>query len=204
MGSEKFMNVFDRIFEMTWDTEMWYKSKSGENIDPDCKVMFHNNQALFMDCTFFYLKDFRSMESDFGILPFPKYNEQQEKYYSRMEGCDLFFSPMSATEEFLDRASVILEALSSDSAKNLIPVYYDLALKTKFTRDEESSEILDLLFENRVYDLGDTIWGDKLRDPVIAPMMQNNKRELASKLESIEKTMDKQIEIIVEAFEKLD
>ena len=144
------------------------------------------------------------MESDFGILPFPKYNEQQEKYYSRMEGCDLFFSPMSAPAESLERASVILEALSSDSAKNLIPVYYDLALKTKFTRDEESSEILDLLFENRVYDLGDTIWGDKLRDPVIAPMMQNNKRELASKLESIEKTMEKQIGIIVEAFEKLD
>ena len=204
MGSEKFMNVFDRIFEMTWDTEMWYRSKSGENIDPDGINMFQNNQALFMDCTFFYLKDFRGMESDFGILPFPKYTEDQERYYSRMEGCDLFFAPLSASASDLERSSVILEALASDSAKNVVPVYYDLALKTKFTRDEESAEILDLLFENRVYDLGDTIWGDKLRDPVIAPMMQNNKRELASKLESISNTMTKQIDIVVEAFEKLD
>jgi hypothetical protein len=204
MGSEKFMNVFDRIFEMTWDTEVWYRSKSGENIDPDHTIMFHNDQALFMDCTFFYLKDFRGMDSDFGILPFPKYTKEQEHYYSRMEGCDLFFAPMSAPAESLERTSVILEALASDSAKSVVPVYYDLALKTKFTRDEESAEILDLLFDNRVYDLGDTIWGDKLRDPIVAPMMQNNKRELASKLESIENTMKKQIDIVVEAFEKLD
>ena len=204
MTGERFFEVFERIFAMTWDNDSWFANTWGENIPAQHLEMFQNNQALFMNCTFFYLASLRNMESDFGILPYPKYNAQQEKYYSRMEGCDLFFAPISAPQEALDRTSVILEALASDSAANVVPVYYELALKTKFTRDEESAEILDLLFENRIFDLGDTAWGDRIRDPIFAPMFQSNNRNLASRLESIERTVDQLIERTVEAFERLD
>jgi hypothetical protein len=172
--------------------------------DNELLNMFQNNQALFMDCTFFYLTSLRNMESDFGILPYPKYTAQQDKYYSRMEGCDLFFMPISAPQENLDRTSVILEALCSDSAKSVVPVYYDIALKTKFTRDDESAEIIDILFENRVFDLGDTAWCDKVRDPIFASMFQRNNRDLVSKLESLDKTVGTLIEKTVDAFERLD
>ena len=144
------------------------------------------------------------MNSDFGILPYPKYNEQQDKYYSRMEGCELFFAPISADQTALDRSSVILEAMASESAKSVIPVYYDLALKTKFARDAESEEILDILFANRVFDLGDTAWCDQVRDPVFASMFKNNNRDLVSKLDSLEKTIGKLIDKTVTAFESLD
>ena len=154
MGTEKFLEIFRRIYEMTWDNGSWFYTTSGENIPADLLTMFQNNQALFMDCTFFYLKSLRSMESDFGILPYPKYSEQQEKYYSRMEGCELFFAPISATPEGLIRSSVVLEALASESAKTVVPVYYDLALKNKFARDEESAEMLDLILSTRSFDLG--------------------------------------------------
>jgi hypothetical protein len=204
MGTEKFMEVFGRIYSMTWDNNSWFVNTSGENIPPDLRTMFQNDQGLFMDCTFFYLKSLRSMDSDFGILPYPKYTEQQEKYYSRMEGCELFFAPISASQEALDRSSVILEALSSESAKTVIPVYYDLALKTKFTRDEESAEIIDTLFENRVFDLGDTAWCDKVRDPIFAEMFKKNNRDLVSKLDSLNKTLDTLITKTVDAFESLE
>ena len=144
------------------------------------------------------------MESDFGILPYPKYNAQQDKYYSRMEGCDMFFAPISASQDALDRTSVILEALSSESARNVIPVYYDLALKTKFTRDEESAEIIDLLFENRIFDLGDTAWGDRIRDGVFEGMFRANNRAIVSRLDSLENTVSTLIERTVEAFMNMD
>jgi hypothetical protein len=204
MGTEKFLEVFQRIYEMTWDNSSWFVTTSGENIPPDLLKMFQNNQALFMDCTFFYLSSLRNMESDFGILPYPKYTEQQEKYYSRMEGCELFFAPITASQESLDRASVILEALSSDSAKSVVPVYYDLALKTKFTRDNESAEIIDILFENRVFDLGDTAWCDKVRDPIFAEMFKKNNRDLVSRLDSLDRTIGTLITKTVDGFEKLD
>ena len=204
MGTEKFIEVFERIYSMTWDNNSWFVTSAGDNIPPDHIAMFQNNQALFMDCTFFYMSSLRNMESDFGILPYPKYTESQDKYYSRMEGCELFFAPISAAQEDLDRSSVILEALSSESAKSVIPVYYDLALKTKFTRDDESAEIIDILFENRVFDLGDTAWCDKVRDPIFAEMFKKNNRNLVSKLDSLDKTVGTLITKTVEAFEKLD
>jgi hypothetical protein len=204
MGTEKFLEVFQRTYEMTWDNNSWFVTTAGENVPPDLLRMFQNNQALFMDCTFFYLSSFRNMESDFGILPYPKYTEQQEKYYSRMEGCELFFAPITAPQESLDRSSVILEALSSDSAKSVVPVYYDLALKTKFTRDNESAEIIDTLFENRIFDLGDTAWCDKVRDPIFAEMFKKNNRDLVSKLDSVNRTIDTLITKTVDAFEALD
>ncbi|MCL2775746.1 MAG: extracellular solute-binding protein [Oscillospiraceae bacterium] len=204
MGAENFMNIFQKIFAITWDNNSWFVNTSGDNIPAAHLTMFQNNQGLFMDCTFFYLKSLRSMESDFGILPYPKYDEQQSQYYSRMEGCELFFAPVTASQETLDRSSVILEALSSESAKTVIPVYYDLALKTKFTRDNESAEILDTLFANRVFDLGDTIWCDKVRDPIFATMFQKNNRDLVSKLDSLDKTVSDLIDKTVAAFEKLN
>lgn len=203
MGTEKFLEVFQRIYAMTWDNNSWFVTTSGENIPPELLTMFQNDQGLFMDCTFFYLKSLRSMESDFGILPYPKYNAQQDKYYSRMEGCELFFTPISAPQDGLDRTSVILEALSSDSAKTVVPVYYDVALKTKFTRDDESAEIIDILFENRVFDLGDTAWCDKVRDPIFAEMFKKNNRDLVSKLDSLDKTVGTLIDKTVVAFESL-
>ena len=204
MESEKFLEVFGRIYSMTWDNNSWFVNTDGSNIPPDLRNMFQNDQGLFMDCTFFYLKSLRSMDSDFGILPYPKYNEQQDKYYSRMEGCELFFAPITSSQESLDRSSVILEALSSESAKTVVPVYYDLALKTKFTRDEESAEIIDILFENRVFDLGDTAWCDKVRDPIFAEMFKKNNRDLVSKLDSLNKTLNTLITKTVAAFESLE
>jgi hypothetical protein len=204
MSGERFYQVFERIFAMTWDNDSWFVTTTGENIPAEHLVMFQNNQALFMNCTFFYLASLRNMESDFGILPFPKYNAQQERYFSRLEGCDLFFAPISASPEDVERTSVILEALASDSAVHLIPVYYELSLRTKFTRDEESAEILDLLFENRVFDLGDTAWGDRIRDGIFEGMFRGNNRNLVSRLEAIENTVDQLIERTVGAFLSFD
>ena len=48
----------------------------------------------------------------------------------------------------------ILEAISRESKKQLVPAYYDVALQGKITRDEDSKEMLDLIFNNRMYDIG--------------------------------------------------
>ena len=36
------------------------------------------------------------------------------------------------------------------------PAYYDVALSGKFTRDEESAEMLEIIRRHRVYDFGMT------------------------------------------------
>ena len=38
-------------------------------------------------------------------------------------------------------------------AESVIPTYYELVLKRKTIRDEESAQMLDIIFSNRIYDL---------------------------------------------------
>lgn len=194
MDSSKFNDVFNRIFEMTWDTNIWYTAGTTETI-------FRNNQALFMNTSAFLLNNLRDMEVDFGILPYPKYTETQEKYLSRIEGVSCSLIPISATEKMLERTSVILEALASESLQTVLPAYYDVALKVRNTRDVESEEILDLIFAGRVFDLGDALWTSNIRDGIFAPMFTNNDRNLISKLESFREIVNTQVNNAITAFD---
>ena len=100
-----------------------------------------------------------------------------------------------------ERTSAVLEALASSSAQTVEPAYYDITLKKQAARDNDSSEMLDIIFQNRVFDLGDTVWCDVLRDGVFESMLMNEDRALASKLESVTNVLNGKIEASIEAFQ---
>jgi len=97
---------------------------------------------------------FRTMDIDFGIIPLPKYDEAQDDYFSPVStGCANFIS-FPATMVEAERNGLIVEALSCESLYTLTPAFYDVTLTGKAVRDEESLEMLDIIFNNRVWDLG--------------------------------------------------
>ena len=50
------------------------------------KNMFMEDRALFYGEVLSYIINVRAMETAFGVLPLPKYNEQQDHYYTNCEG----------------------------------------------------------------------------------------------------------------------
>ena len=163
--------------------------------------MFENNQALFNNSTFFYISALRSMEADFGIIPYPKYDEIQDGYFSRVEGGRASAVPVTATDT--EMISVIMEAMSSASYDLVIPAYYEIALKGKVSRDAESEDMLDIIMNGRIYDLGDTYWCDQLRDGVFEPMFKANNRNFVSKMEAAKPKLDEAIGKAIAAFEAI-
>lgn len=200
VGDESFLNILLEIYELTWDTGLWYVEPDRFNIPQTSIDLFSQNQALMMDSTFYHVEAFRDMEADFGILPYPKYDQAQANYLSRIEGCELPFIPSNLSDTDADMASAVLEAMASHSHNYTIPVYYETYLKTKNTRDSESAEMLDIIFENRVFDLSDTIWCDSIRDTFIRLSFEANDRNIASKIASNEKTVQADIDKIVKGF----
>jgi hypothetical protein len=98
------------------------------------------------------VRDLRAMPTDFGILPTVKFDDAQENYYTYVEFNGLCVSiPMNADLEF---AGFITEALAYESGTVLMPAFYDLCLTSKVLRDDESEEMLDIIFNNKVYDIG--------------------------------------------------
>ncbi len=194
---EHFYEVFQKVFEVMWDGENWFENYSGDNDVPSqCIQMFSQNQALFLDCSFNFVKNLRSMETDFGIVPYPKWDKEQEQYHSRVS---YFFSlVIPNTCPNTDLTGAVLEVMNCYSANEVIPAYYDQSLQGKIARDEESQAMLDIIFNNRIADLGDTTFCDLIRDGVIAGMFGGDNRNMSS-LTSKSKSINKKISNYLES-----
>ena len=163
---------------------------------------FEENRALFMWVRLRVIEWFRGMDSDFGILPMPKFNEGQERHYSAVNTWSgaLLGVPRSAYN--LERISIILEALAAESRYTLQPAYYDIVLTRQFTRDEESEEMLDIIFANRVYDVA-AVYG--IGDAWIGFIgLADRRTHVTTFFERNEPRMLRDIEQLVDTFEAMD
>ncbi|MCI8387489.1 MAG: hypothetical protein HFE63_03360 [Clostridiales bacterium] len=117
-------------------------------------LSFRDNLCVFapgtMDMTINY---FREKTNEYGILPYPKLDESQDDYYTMVDG---YHSALGVPKTIDDPefVGIITEALNAETYKSVYPAYYEVALKTKYTYDDESVAILDKLVENRVFDFG--------------------------------------------------
>ena len=119
---------------------------------------FKDSRAIFYDIDIGSMCDMRDSDVDFGILPVPKYSEGQERYYVYAYPFFPFLSvPNTMAGEELEMAGAVLEAIASESYRTLTPAFYSIALENKFTRDEESYEMLEIIMRSRIYDL--LYWG---------------------------------------------
>ena len=131
------------------------------------------------------------MESDFGIVPYPKYSADQASYATRLCYYMPTVVPVTKTGEELERCGVMLEALASEYAVRVIPAYYDVVLQNKVARDEESQGMLDIIFASRVVDIGDSTLCDKLRDGPLRQLFEAKSTDLASLVKRQEKIINK-------------
>ena len=127
------------------------------------KMCFGNGHALFFQECMQCVIRLRSYDVEFGVVPFPMFNEEQGEYYAHMnEVGGMVCIPTSVVDENLEEVGAIIETMAAYSVDTLTPAYYDISLISKSTRDEESRPMIELILANRVYDLGyvfESAWG---------------------------------------------
>jgi hypothetical protein len=97
----------------------------------------------------------RNMIDPYGIIPIPKLEESQEKYYTYLHDQFTALAIVSTVgDEKLEMLGAFLEAMASESYKTLVPTYYEIALKSRYARDEESGKMLDLIYSSIYIDAG--------------------------------------------------
>jgi hypothetical protein len=157
-------SVFGRLSEILSDPTLtlgsWNMGKirgevKGEPGWYPIEHKFLENTVLFVDIDVGIMMDFRAMESDFGVVPVPKYDESQPSYsvyaypFYPMLTIPSSYAGDGESVEFI---GTMMEALASASYKHLTPAFYDTAFATKYTRDDESIEMLDIVLRSRIYD----------------------------------------------------
>ena len=124
---------------------------------PAVTTWFANGGALFRSTTLEPVpRDLRALDVNFGILPFPMLDETQGRYYTLTEEYSRAFSvPVTADMEMV---GLVLESLAVESVEGVKPAFYDVVLNGKVVRDDESKEMLDIIFANKIFDIG--LFGD--------------------------------------------
>ena len=116
--------------------------------------MFDNNQVAYYLTTLNTVPKHRDSETDFGILPIPKYDAEQADYGHLVAPFHCQFLCVPFFIEDAERTSGILEELAYDGKQYLTPAYYEETLVGQNVRDDESAEMLDIIFSSAIYDIG--------------------------------------------------
>jgi hypothetical protein len=99
------------------------------------------------------LVDMRAEEDDFGVIPLPKYDDNELKYHSWLSDNTIVCSmPITTPEDRIDMNCAVLECMASEGKRLLLPAYYESALKKKYTRDEMSIKMLDIIHDGATTD----------------------------------------------------
>ena len=99
------------------------------------------------------------MEQDYGVLPFPKYDENQAKFLSGSIGhytalAVPYTIVWDMSGERLRMTGALLEALSAENCNSVKKPYYDDIVTHHNVTDGDSVEMINLIMDGRVYDLG--------------------------------------------------
>ncbi|MCL1792811.1 MAG: extracellular solute-binding protein [Oscillospiraceae bacterium] len=157
------------------------------------ELMFHINQLMFSF-------ELRNMDADFAILPYPKYDENQNKYYSTMSHWWSRFTIVPTTCADTEKTGNILSAMGYYSQKYVMPAYYDVSITNKLIRDEDSLEMLNLILDNRTYDLAYIYdWGGTIG--IFGNILYSGRADtFASEFEKKENVIAAAIQKTIEAF----
>jgi hypothetical protein len=147
--TEKAQNAAEKIYHLYWDTTGTFVKRQDYGIPI---LMFRDGCALFTTTWFSNAYDtFREMNDDYIIIPYPKWDEAQEKYLTGlMDNYSVLSIPITASDP--EMVSLITEALNMEANRVMYPAYYEQALQYKLARDPRSIEMLDLLMNGRNVD----------------------------------------------------
>ncbi|MHB1153784.1 MAG: hypothetical protein ACYCWE_08885 [Eubacteriales bacterium] len=144
LNTEKFADIVSRVKTFCYENP---SVLTGAHADENkIRDMFINSQLLLYSGFLCNAPELRDMKDDFGILPFPKWDEAQTNYYTTVRGDNYFMGiPISVPKEDYDFVGLTTEVIAYYGYTLVHPATYETTLKAKLTRDDDSIEMIDLL-----------------------------------------------------------
>jgi hypothetical protein len=196
-GINKASDLLDKVLNIYYVNHATYASPPGsEFLGMDC---FKAGRGLFYGEVVQYIVALgKEMEADFGVLPIPKYNQQQEDYITWTNGICSTTSITKAAQD-LEKLGKTLEILAILSYQKVTPAFYDTVLQRKSVRDEESAGMLDIIFKTRTYDL--SMYYDMGLEPLFKQSVNGNKKNFTSTYSKQEAKTEKKLAQLIKKFE---
>jgi len=168
--------------------------------------MFVDGDILFWLDSTGAVSALREQEVEFGIVPYPKGNVNQEyRTYAQSGMGSAVYVPRNVKDP--SKVDIIVEAMAALSQKHVKPAFYDKMLKGRSTYDSESREMIDIISSTKVYDLIDIFSGGNMNTRgdyinLIDRAIKHDSSSLASSYRSTAKVTSIKINQIIRSIAK--
>jgi len=151
IDTEQFINATNKAAEILYD--------KGKYLPTDRPRECFYEQEFMKGRTLMIIDElkgadiFREMDTTFGILPMPKYNESQENYYC----IPIFQIPVlviPSTNSRPDFTGIILDAWAYVSNRDVTPAFFDISVSQKQLRNEDSIDMLQIIKSSGSFEVG--------------------------------------------------
>ncbi len=197
MMNEKNSDIADRIYRFFYESEgklaIYESSTYFTNI-------FTSGNSLFLAGNFYNADALRDMKQSYGFLPMPKADEAQANYITVIHNSMRDYA-LPANCQKPDAVCAVLEELAFRSHRDILPVYVENTLKIKYTRDEKSAQMIDIILDNTYCDFAyiyNTYTG--LLPEIPRYMIKEQNNAFASLFEAKRSAAEAAIEELVDSF----
>ena len=163
-----------------------------------------NNELTFMSGYYYSSTLLRDMKADYGIIPYPKLDDNVKQYYSLFHNSTQLIS-IPVTCKQTDTVTACIEAIAAENYRTVTPAYYEVALKSKYTRDEISGQIIDLIRDGMTTDFV-YIYAAVLQNAglVMRDLAAKNDKNFASFYKTNESAYQSKLADLIAAFQKVE
>lgn len=202
-GSDRTYSVTQKIMDMMYDSSLAlnHHKYEGQKVLENWQI-FSEGRGLFMWIRLGAVIGLRASEVDFGILPTPKFDETQDRYYSSVNQHTSTCVVIPKSNPDVERTAIILEALTAESRYTVLPAYLEKSLIGKYKRDDESEGMIKLILDTTVVDIG-LYYDFGGFSSAYAELARKDSRDIASLYEKSETKMQKDIDKFIEKFENI-
>ena len=146
-NSERNVAVIEKLIQVFHGTSgVWL---SDVNVDNAYKY-FAQDESLLYTCRFSNLVSaaMREMESDYGVLPLPKFDTDQKEYVTNIQSsATITCLPKTVPNSRIDMVDAVLEGWASEAYRVVLTPFIETALKLKYSRDALSGQVIDIVFD---------------------------------------------------------
>lgn len=200
---ERMTTLIEKVYALCFENPGCYVAGATEG--SIALAAFKEDRALYTTMAMSSVRtDLAEMESDFGILPYPKLNEAQSEYGTRVQdSLTLFSVPIDCQK--VDIAGATMEAIAAENYRKVTPTVYDVAMKTKYSRDPESAAMIDLIQASVLINF-ESIYNESIGNPwfIMRFMMQNKNKDFASYWAKEQGKVEKALEKAVTQIREMD
>ena len=143
-NSEKTFAALEKVNELYNGDFAYYKGPQGTQIP------FNDGTTMMYTMETYYMTNLRDVTFRFGVLPYPMYNEAQGEYKS-LNWNGIMFVPASIKDP--EMVGDVLELLAFYTPP-VQKAYYEDLLGSKLSDAPEDAEMLDVIWDSVVTDIG--------------------------------------------------